>query len=517
MALPSDGDINSALDINIGISETQDEMMQCNEPDDHQSISFSEQTVVPFNGDYESDFNSISETAASTIDNSSEIQLQKLLDELVLQHEVMEDEIKTILLKHIPSTVEKLTGEKRSMDRWHKATNVVTIFGAGAGLAGLFIPVAGAGIAIGGSVIAFTAWLVDLYNKRKTKKITKKLQEEFEENCQAAKIAYETVMTLFCEYCEEYAKYNPEGLDLNKLQTISTPKQTSSKDTLEQAKIPAIQSVSCGTALGDLANTITSLVVDVEENTTKFVSFLQKVGPIASKIAFIAPILGGVCSGYVLLDTALNFFKPCKASQDIDAYVQKLNNFGTELYHLLDKSNLSIMLLKSETNRAHGQKQIRKLEEKCKKLQLYHEEEMAVVKQHHTEEMEYQTQQHQDMLEALSQQYHQNLYLQQKSLENERQLHIQKLKDEKKHHEDILKQTQQQHAKQLSNERKQYKKCLKQEKQRHLKELEEERQQHSNMLRDEKEQFMDNLKAQEEQSKKTIEEYKNMLDAFLKK
>ena len=438
----------------------------------------------------------------------------------------MENEFKRIINEHIPIVIRKLTNEQQYMDRWHKVTNAVTIGGATAGVAGLFIPVVGGGVAIAGSIVVIAALLLDLWGQKQTKKVTKALQEEFERNCQPAREAYEALLQSFYNFCVEYVKHNPDSPDLIKPQIAATPNYVSSSKALQQAKLPALQSVSCGTALGDLATTITSIAIDIEENSTKFVSILQKVIPIAGTVASTTAMLGGICSGYVLLDTLFNFLKPCRASRDIESHMQKLKNFQAELQHLLDKSNLGKMLMKSETNRIQAEKQISQLRKEITNLLPYknqYEEKMVLIQQHHTQEIEYQTHQYQDTLKQLSQQFKQSLELEQQKhaecLAHEQQLHKKKLSDEKKQYEEAIKLTQLQHAEKLLAEKKLYEEHLMLEKQQHSEELKaqrllllEEKQQHEDKIK----QYQDIIKQQEEHNKKSIEGYQNLLDAFLK-
>ena len=296
-------------------------------------------------------------------------ELQQLLDEFTVRYNIMENEIKRIINEHIPTVIRKLTNEQQYMDRWHKVTNAVTIGGAAAGVAGLFIPVVGGGVAIAGSIVVIAALLLDLWGQKQTKKVTKALQEEFERNCQPAREAYEALMQLFYNFCVEYVKHNPDSPPTPEI--AATPNYVSSSKALQQAKLPALQSVSCGAALGDLATTITSIAIDIEENSTKFLSVIQKVIPIAGTVASTTAMLGGICSRYVLLDTLFNFLKPCRASQDIKTHIEKLKNFEVELKHLLDKSKLGKMLMKSETSRIQAEKQIYQLRKEITNLLPY--------------------------------------------------------------------------------------------------------------------------------------------------
>ena len=294
--------------------------------------------------------------------------------------------------------------------------------------------------------------------------------------------------------------------------------------------------------MGDLANTITSLAVDVEENATRFVSFLQKVGPIAGKIASTTVILGGICSGYVLLDTLLNFFKPCNASQNIEAYMQKIKTFGIELRHLLDKSNLGMMLMKSETQNVLNQKKIEELEEEKRTLLPYrdsYEEMMTYEKRLYTEEMEYQ---YQKTLEAIDQKFQQSLDTERQShaerLENERQLYINKLASAKKQHQEQLKterdtfrdnlrqqeeQFKKQHQTSLEDQRKQYEELIELAQQKHNKQLCAEKEQYLEQLeaqrllqKDEKQQHDDKIKQYQDILKEQERNVERMLKAFSK-
>ena len=485
-----------------------------------------DQPIMPLDGSTtisEGDINNLSVCIGIPVTEEDCWRLQIAFRDLNSQYERMEKEIKKVLTDHIPIVLRKLNDEKLYMDRWHKVTNAVTIGGAAAGVAGVFIPVVGGGVAIAGSIVVIAALLFDLWGQRQTKKVTKALQEEFERNCLPAREAYVAVLQSFDKFCTEYVKCISDRPKLLEPQSIEAHTYTSTNDSLQQIKLPALQAASCGTALGDLATSITSIAIDFEENATKFVTILQNVIPVASKVASTATILGGICSGYVLVETLVNFFKPCKQSQHTEAYMQKIRNFETELKHLLDKSDLGIMLMKSETERVCTERRIKQLENENENL-LEECKEMAL--QHRTE-IEYHTEQYQETLEALSKQHKQSLDLEQQKhaerLEDERQLYMKKLAYEKQQYEESIKLAQQNHTEQLYAEKKQHEECLMLEKQQHLEELKaqrlllkEEKQQHKDQLKAERDQFTDILKQEQEQSKKTITVYQNMLDAFLK-
>ena len=140
-----------------------------------------------------------------------------------------------------------------------------------------------------------------------------------------------------------------------------------------------------------------------------------------------------------LLDTLFNFFKPCKASQDIEAYVQKLNTFGTELSHQCEKSNLTLLFIKSETQKLEAQQQISEL-----KLALVQN------KQHYRAELQYQAQKHQDTIIT-------TLICQHKKSFDRQQQQIRKLEDEKKKFKQNLTLAQQQHNERFCE----YEDCLK--------------------------------------------------------
>jgi len=92
---------------------------------------------------------------------------RKILNEFSWQHQIMEDEFKKVIEIHIPKTIEKLTGEKQSMDRWHYATNTVVGAGSAVALGGLFVPGVGTFISLAGSIISLTGWIADTYMQKK--------------------------------------------------------------------------------------------------------------------------------------------------------------------------------------------------------------------------------------------------------------------------------------------------------------------------------------------------------------
>ena len=500
------GDVDHIDDKSMSSNGSAFDIMSLEEPDD-QSTCSSDQAFDRCSKDGECNFISISYPESITFNQEilpecqlqngitfnqeilPECQLQNIIGELIVQHEVMESEIKTLIEEHLVTTIEELTAEKLSMYKGHTRHDLITSGAVVAVLGCSFIPVVGWCVSLGASMVIIAKYLQKIRNSNKAMKLTVNQEKNFKEACKPAWEAYEAVMQLFRKYCEEYAKCYPESSEMKKLDSHATVAASlkSNHDGAEQEELSAPQSTGFESAFKSLVGIIASTLKKAnekanaigDEKTSRFISFIKKAEPAAKRIPYASVILAGISGGYVLLDEIDNFFSPC---QRIEHNIARLENFGLQLQHVIEKSKLTIMFMESVTKRMKDQRQIKQLssEKQCLLSELTH------LKQYHLKELKYQAQQHKNQLQAEKEQYENNLKLGEEK-------HLRQLEAEKKRYKESIEIEQKAHAAKLDAEKMLYQDKLGQQQQQHENFVKCERELHTKKLEDEKKQHQESI------------------------
>jgi len=152
----------------------------------------------------------------------------------------------------------------------------------------------------------------------------------------------------------------------------------------------------------------------------------------------VFPVLGGLCSGYVLLDTAINFFSPCAASKDISAHIEKLHSFQNELQDVLDKSKHCLEFLRYKADGLEEKQRVNNFQKLLIGLKKQHCEQIAMYQRYLSKSM----QQHESIMEKERREHKERLEAERQNFEalllQEKELHKRNQEEQKKFYDDYI-------------------------------------------------------------------------------
>ena len=338
-------------------------------------------------------------------DSASVDQLQQQMTVVLKNYDIMKCKTDQIINTYIPNLIISLDGAKGWADCLHPA----------AALGVAFIPAA-TGLTLASSCMAIGIYFADLC----VQNTSRESQQQFKAQCQSAWLAYNVFLESFDKLCDMLSETDSEysaGLQGDLTKYFIQSKSYSSSSNLSYN----VELIDCVTSF--LAKESEELGLEKVVLAT-----IKKAETFVGRISTIAPVVGMVCSGYMLLNTISHFFESCAASRDIDVYMLKLDNFQENLLHILERMRFSIQMLKSEVARIEDKQKIFQLEQQLESQKRSFIIKMKMQKQSFDCSLKTQEEQFKRQMKTFKKQFKNQLKMQRDQHEEQRhhQLEIQK-------------------------------------------------------------------------------------------
>ena len=344
-------------------------------------------------------------------DSISVDQLQQQMTIVLKNYDTMKCKTEQVINTYLPDLIISLDGARS----WAECLHLTAALGVA------FIPAA-TGLTLASSCMAIGTYFADLC----VQNISRELQQQFKAQCQSAWLAYNVFLESFDKLCDMLSDTNSKysvGLqgDLAKDFIVSKSYNNSSNLSFN------VELIDCVTSF---------LAKESEELGFEKVvlATVKKAETFVGRISTIAPVVGMICSGYVLLNTISHFFESCAASKDIDVYMLKLDNFQENLLHIIERMRLSVQILKSEIARIEDQEKIYQLEQQLENQKRSFIFKLKMQKESFDCGLKSQEEQFKNEMKAFKKQFKNQLKMQRDRHEEQlhHQLEIQKAMHEQK-------------------------------------------------------------------------------------